>query len=91
MKVFLVTSYLKSRGGVARVVDSFSKYLVSQNDQVIIISLYADRTLYQDQKGIKILDMADEKTLPQSVNFWLNLGIPAFKSVLAIYQSCQPW
>ena len=73
MKVFLVTSYLKSRGGVARVVDSFSKYLVSQNDQVIIISLYADRTLYQDQKGIKILDMADEKTLPQSVNFWLNL------------------
>ena len=51
----------------------FSKYLVSQNDQVIIISLYADRTLYQDQKGIKILDMADEKTLPQSVNFWLNL------------------
>lgn len=73
MKVFLVTSYLKSRGGVARVVDSFSKYLTSQNDQVTIVSLYADRNLYSEEKGIKIIDLADEKTLPQSINFWLNL------------------
>lgn len=74
MKVFLVTSYLKSKGGVARVVDSFSKYLASKNDQVIIVSLYTDRTLFPDQKGINFIDIADQKMLPQSMNFWINLS-----------------
>jgi len=74
MKIILVTSYLKSRGGVARVVDSFAKYLASQNDQVVIVSLYADRNLYSNEKGIDVIDLADEKTLPQSINFWLSLN-----------------
>lgn len=73
MKVILVTSYLKSKGGVARVVDNFAKYLVSQNDQVIIVSLYTDKNLYKPEKGIDVIDLADEKTLPQSIHFWLNL------------------
>jgi glycosyltransferase involved in cell wall biosynthesis len=73
MKVVLVTSYLKSKGGVARVVNGFAKYLSSQNDQVIIVSLYADKNLYKDEKGINIIDLADEKTLPQSIHFWFNL------------------
>lgn len=73
MKVILVTSYMKSKGGVARVVDGFAKYLASQNDQVIIASLYADKSLFKDEKNISIVDLADEKTLPQSIQFWLNL------------------
>ena len=36
MKVILVTSYLKSRGGVARYVSGFADYLASKNDEVII-------------------------------------------------------
>lgn len=74
MKVVLVTSYFKSKGGVARVVDNFAKYLVSKNDQVIIASLYADKNLFVRQKGISIVDLADENTLPQSINFWLSLN-----------------
>jgi len=73
MKVILVTSYMKSKGGIARYVGGFAKYLASQNDQVIIASLYADKNLYKYEKGINIVDLADEKTLPQSIQFWLNL------------------
>ncbi|MHB8545752.1 MAG: glycosyltransferase family 4 protein [Nitrosotalea sp.] len=64
---------MKSKGGVARYVGGMAKYLASQNDQVIVTSLYADRNLYKDEKGIKIIDLADEKSLPQSIRFWLNL------------------
>ncbi|MCV0373510.1 MAG: glycosyltransferase family 4 protein [Nitrosarchaeum sp.] len=64
---------MKSRGGVARYVGGIAKYLASKNDEVIIVSLYADRNLYKNENGIKIVDLADEKSLPQSVNFWLNL------------------
>ena len=73
MKIVLVTSYMKSKGGVARVVWNFAKYLSSKNDDVIIASLFTDKNLFRDENRIKIVDLADEKTLPQSINFWLNL------------------
>jgi len=73
MKAILVTSYMSSKGGVARIVGGLSKYLASKNDEVIIASLYADRNLYKNENGIKVIDLADQDTLPQSINFWLNL------------------
>ena len=73
MKVILVTSYLKSRGGVARYVNGFANYLASKNDEVRIVSLFSDKSLYSDTKNIKFIDLADEKILPQKIQFWINL------------------
>ena len=50
MKVFLVTSYMKSKGGVSKYVDRLAKYLSSQNDHVTIVSLYADNQLFHYEK-----------------------------------------
>ena len=84
MKIVLVTSYMKSKGGVARVVWNFAKYLSSKNDDVIIASLFTDKNLFRDENRIKIVDLADEKTLPQSINFWLNLKKLDLDSLLLI-------
>lgn len=73
MKVVLVTSYMKSKGGVARYVSGISKYLASKNDEVIIVSLFADKNLYKNENHIRFLDLADENCLPQSIKFWMNL------------------
>ncbi len=73
MKIILVTSYLKSRGGVARYVDGFANYLASKNDEVRIVSLFSDKNLYRDTKNIKFIDLADENFLPQKIQFWVNL------------------
>jgi glycosyltransferase involved in cell wall biosynthesis len=73
MKVILVTSYLKSRGGVARYVSGFADYLASKNDEVIIVSLFTDRNLYVDKKNIKFIDLANEDFLPQKIQFWTNI------------------
>jgi len=73
MKVILVTSYLKSRGGVARYVNGFANYLASKNDEVRIVSLFSDKSLYSDTKNIKFIDLTDEKILPQKIQFWINL------------------
>jgi glycosyltransferase involved in cell wall biosynthesis len=73
VKVILVTSYLKSRGGVARYVNGFANYLASKNDEVRIVSLFSDKSLYSDTKNIKFIDLADEKILPQKIQFWINL------------------
>lgn len=73
MKVFLVTSYMKSKGGVSKYVDRLAKYLSSQNDHVTIVSLYADNQLFHYEKGVTIKNLSNEKILPQSIHFWLNL------------------
>ena len=73
MKIILVTSYLKSRGGVARYVSGFADYLASKNDEVRIVSLFTDKNLYVDKKNVKFMDLADEKKLPQKIQFWINI------------------
>ncbi|MGI0011480.1 MAG: glycosyltransferase family 4 protein, partial [Nitrosopumilaceae archaeon] len=74
MKIILVLAYMASIGGVTRYVYGMAKYLASQNDQVILVSLYADRNLFKEEKDITIVDLADKNTLPQSIRFWLNLA-----------------
>jgi len=73
MKVILVTSYLASKGGVARVVWEFAEYLATQGDDVLVASLFLDKTIYSSKNKIKIIDLADRQTLPQSMKFWLSL------------------
>ena len=74
MKVIIVTSYLTSKGGVARYVSGFSEYLSKLGDSVILASLYSDSILYKSKENIKVVDLADESCLPQSIRFWASLG-----------------
>lgn len=74
MKIVLVTSYMKSKGGVSRFVWEFAKFLISKNDSVILISLFTNKEIYQEEENLKIVDLANDESLPQSLKFWLNLG-----------------
>jgi len=89
MKVFLVTSYMKSKGGISKYVDRLAKYLVSQNDSVTIVSLYTDKQLFHYEKGVTIKDLTNEKILPQSIHFWLNLK-KIQKKFLKLVQDDKP-
>ena len=73
MKIFLVTSYMTSKGGVSKYVDRLAKYLASQNDQVTIVSLYVNREIFHYEKNVTIKDLTNLNILPQSISFWLNL------------------
>lgn len=73
MKIIVVIPYLTSIGGAARYAWEFSEYLSSQGDDVIVVSLYTDRTLYRTQTKINIIDLGDKTNLTQSVKFWINL------------------
>ena len=74
MKVIIVTSYLTSKGGVARYVSGLSEYLSKLGDSVILASLYSNSILYKSKENIKVVDLADESCLPQSIRFWASLG-----------------
>jgi len=74
MKIVMVMPYLKSIGGATRYGWELSEYLASCGDEVILVSLYTDQTLFPAKKNIRIVDLADEQSLTQSIKFWLNLG-----------------
>ena len=73
MKIVVVVPYLKSIGGASRYAWELSEYLATQGDDVIIASLYTDKTAYSSDTKLKIIDFGDEKNLTQSLNFWLNI------------------
>ena len=62
MKVVIVVHYLTSRGGAARFTWELSEYLAEKNDQVVLTSLYADRTLYQEKENLKIVDFGNKNS-----------------------------
>ena len=74
MKVVIIAPGLPSKGGAARFTWEFSEYLASQNDNVTIISLYANRDLFQEKNNLKIVDIANKKSMTQSLKFWMNLS-----------------
>ena len=57
MKIIVVIPYLTSIGGAARYAWEFSEYLASQNDDVIIVSLYTDQKLYSSKNNSEIIDL----------------------------------
>ncbi len=73
MKICIVAPYLASKGGAGRFTWEFSEYLTSMNDTVILVSLFTDRALYDDKENLKIVDLADQTSLTQSIKFWFNL------------------
>ena len=73
MKIVVVVPYLKSFGGASRYAWELSEYLATQGDEVIIASLYTDKTVYSSKTKLKIIDFGDKNNLTQSLNFWINL------------------
>lgn len=73
MKIIVVLPYLKIMGGAIRFAWEFSEYLASKGDEVVVASLYADRKLFSPRENIRVVDLADETSLTQSLKFWLNL------------------
>ena len=73
MKICIVAPYLASKGGAGRFTWEFAEYLTSMNDIVVLVSLFTDRLLYDDKKNLKIMDLADQTSLTQSIKFWFNL------------------
>ena len=73
MKIVVVVPYLKSFGGASRYAWELSEYLATQGDEVIIASLYTDKTVYNSETKLKIIDFGDKNNLTQSLNFWINI------------------
>ena len=73
MKIVMVMPYLKSIGGANRYGWELSEYLASCGDEVILASLYTDEKLFSSKQNIRIVNLADEQSLTQSITFWLNL------------------
>ena len=73
MKAVIVAPYLDSKGGATRWSWELSEYLASQNDEVTLVSLYANKELYNSKENLKVVDIADKTCLTQSLKFWINL------------------
>lgn len=73
MKIILVVPHLTRIGGAARYAWELGEFLTTQGDEVVIVSLHADKKLYTSQK-MKIIDLADTTFLPQSIKFWTSLS-----------------
>ena len=52
MKIVVVIPYLKSIGGAGRYAWELCEYLASCGDDVIVASLYTDKTLYKPENKI---------------------------------------
>ena len=89
MKICIVAPYLASKGGAGRFTWEFSEYLTSMNNPVILVSLFTDRSLYDDKKNLKIVDLADQTSLTQSIKFWFSLK-KIQKKLKAIVDSENP-
>ena len=74
MKVIVVLPYLTSLGGATRYGWELSEYLAKKGDNVIIASLHTDKNLFHSKESIKVVDLANEISFPQSVKYWLCLG-----------------
>ncbi len=74
MKVAIIAPALPTKGGAARFTWEFSEYLASENDDVTIISLYTNKDLFKEKNNLKIIDLADENSMTQSIKFWVNLS-----------------
>ena len=74
MKVAIIAPGLPTKGGAARFTWEFSEFLTSQNDDVTIISLYSNRELFKEKDNLKLIDVADEKSMTQSIKFWRDLS-----------------
>lgn len=72
MKIFVVLPYLTNIGGAARYAWELSEFLAKRGDDIIIVSLYTDKKLYNSEH-VKIIDLADSSNLTQSIKFWINL------------------
>jgi glycosyltransferase involved in cell wall biosynthesis len=74
MKITIIAPALPSNGGAARFTWEFSEYLASQNDDVTIISLYSNKDLFKGKNNLRIIDLADQNSMTQSIKFWINLS-----------------
>ena len=74
MKIVVVVPYLKSFGGASRYAWELSEYLAKQGDEVVIASLYTDKTVYNSETKLRIIDFGNKNNLTQTLNFWLNLN-----------------
>lgn len=74
MKISIIAPYLTTKGGASRFTWELSEYLSNIGDSVTLFSLYTDRKLFPEKKNLRIIDIANEKNLTQSIKFWLNLG-----------------
>lgn len=72
MKIIVVLPFLKSLGGAGRYGWELAEFLASKNDDVIVTSIFANRTLYTSKEPISVIDLADESYLPQTIKYWLN-------------------
>ena len=73
MKIVIVVPHLTRLGGAARYAWELGEFMHEKGDQVIIVSLYTNNELYHSKK-FKIINLADENFLPQSIKFWINLS-----------------
>jgi len=73
MKIVVVVPYLKSFGGASRYAWELSEYLATQGDDVVVASLYTDKTTYSSDTKLRTIDFGNEKNLTQSINFWINI------------------
>lgn len=73
MKIVVIVPYLTRVGGAARYAWELSEYLTSKKDQVLVVSLYADRNIYDSKLNLKVIDLADESNLTQTIKFWITL------------------
>ena len=66
MKIVIVAPFLATRGGENRWTWELCEYLASQNDDVVLVSLYTNRQIFDSKKNLKVEDIADKSSLTQS-------------------------
>lgn len=74
MKVLVVLPFLKSIGGASRYGWELAEFLVTKGDVITVASIFADRDLYNSNKFISVIDLADASFLPQTIKYWLKFG-----------------
>ena len=73
MKIFVIVPYLTYFGGATRYALDMAEFHSDQGDDVSMVSLYADRNIFPENK-LKIIDISDKSNLTQSIKFWINLS-----------------
>ena len=54
MKIVIVILFLDSRGGVNRRTLELSEFIAFQNDDVILVSLYTNREIFNSKKNLEM-------------------------------------
>ena len=73
MKIIVVAPYLKTIGGATRHIWELCEHLVKKGDSIILASLFSDKNLYSSNSMLRLVDLADETYLPQTIKYWFNL------------------